>query len=351
MKLLIFLFFLCSKSWAVLTVCTSGCSDTTVANAIATATATPNSVIQINDNSITNEQDIVSNPNTSLTFQGASQAISWASTSANGVNLSFTGSTGGSVTVQNITMVNKSTGANRLIDCSISSSGTFYLNGIKFIATGDGTSAAKILFNGVLASFGEVIVNNCSADVSCPSVLFLNANALDITTGAILIKNSSFYGHGTNGTALGTQTSTSANSIVECTNDDIVSFGVGMYSFNGGGISAINCLFINNTIDFLGNSTAVTTKLIYCGFGTLPSGAGTSCIYGLTASQELCDNNNYWLSPASQTRNKGTSITGITNTLVGLNGILHGNACTNGNDDMGCNPYSPALCGGYGLGK
>lgn len=338
MKLLIFLFFLCSQSWGQIEhVCASGCGYTTMAAAYTAAG--PLSIIQIDDNSITNEAVTIGKNIAGI--QGLNSGIVWASAvtvalnissgltqafflknitikqSSSGLTIDWSGlGIGSSVTIFNANIYNSTSGCVR-IDVILTSANQFSLINSKIVNTGS---------------------SNC----------FIINSAI-ITTNPILLQNDLFVGSKTVGTGVLDNSSVDTNSVLNCQNCSILNCGLG-FSLKAV-FTCSNDIFLGNTTDLSITAPAALSQFSYTGFGQQASGAGTSCIYGLTASQELCDNNNYWLSPASKTRNKGTSITGITNTLVGLNGILHGNACTNGNDDMGCNPYSPALCGGYGLGK
>src|SRR6185295_94265 len=117
-----------------------------------------------------------------------------------------------------------------------------------------------------------------------------------------------------------------------------------------GPVSITNCVFSCGATEITMSGTGANSNFLYCSFNSSPTTLGTGCITGTTLAREFCDRKFYFLSPAAQSRNSGISISGITGSTV-RNGVIRGNGCTAGNDDMGYTPYSPALCGGYGTGK
>jgi len=181
---------------------------------------------------------------------------------------------------------------------------------------------------------------------------------------SFIVKNNKFYGTGTqSGLTMSGLIAVDAGLIAENTFFNL-QFATGC---NTATVSAMDCyyntysscpqatggsgkqthkneLYVNNTDDVSISGSASAADFSYCGFGQdSGAGMGTGVITGLNYSRELCDKTMFFISPASQTRGLGVSISGLTGVDV-IDGVKVGL-------DMGYSPYSLAHCGGYGAGK
>jgi hypothetical protein len=209
---------------------------------VATATGTPNSVIQVNDNSISNEQVALIQVNTSLTIKAATKGLLWGATGANSINLDIANTMVSPLTILNFGLTNTGTAANRLIRYNPGVGSNLYLGNLAITVTGDGTSAGKILVNGVLTSVNQFILDNSNLYSNCPGSTVINFNALDITADSALIRNLLAISTTVSGTAINTQTTVSGNNIVDVFSSTIVGYNPNIGSTNGGAISLKNCL-------------------------------------------------------------------------------------------------------------
>jgi hypothetical protein len=326
----------------------------TFAHALQTATATPNSVIQVNSGPIT-EQVNLGQVNTSLTIQGANKAVTWAR--INAVNLAITNALTHPVTIKNITMWNSSTNASNEISWNTVSVGANVdIENCNIIYAGGVTTAAfpsAINFGVSLVSANELTIKNCfitqtGIDSGGGAVNGI-ATGINGIAGGVLIQNCLITGFGNPGIDVFVNGGNNEMTVENCI---IAANGrVGGSQIDGNGttpVSLINCLVINpaGAIDI--GAACRSAAVIYNGLSTNPGSLGISNITNVTLARELSDRNNFWLSPASQTMGKGLSIIGLTQTMLGLNGILQGYS---GLQDIGCNPYSFALVGGNGSNK
>lgn len=320
----------------------------TYAHAQQTATATPNEVIK--QTAIVQSDTIsVGNVNTSLTIDFEGNSIyTTGTTSLINVNSSLVGP----LTIQNgaVSFGGNTAGNNWFYWSGLGTGSNIYLKNLTFDS---GVSFNAAYFQEISAGLNFSSVNQFVLDscrfLNSPNISLLNfsnAGSSSSANDSVFYKNCLFNNSTNAAIAPYFSTSSILNKIQNCTFSNNVSaiFTNGPQTFIG-----TNNLFISNSTDLGGGMSGVSQTNSGSTNGT--SGWGVSCIGNISASTELCDKKNLFLSSASTTRNKGVSINGITGTIVGLDGILHGNACSAGNDDMGCNPYSPALCPGIGDGR
>lgn len=332
------IFILSTRVYGTVTVCASGCNTTSITSAVATATATPNSVIQLNDSSITNEAVTIgalANVNTSLTFQAINNCV-WAATGAD-ANFTIGAALTSPVTLKNMTMTHSGTAGAVATWSGIGVGASLFMQKLTIRQLTDSTAVNELV---TLVSGSQFVVDKC--DFYGPSLtgsnVLLNVAGASIFAGSSLIKNSSFTCVAGGGRGI-TSADTSATATVGIYYCTISGAAIGLRAV--GGFDMKNCILINNTADDTLTSPAVITMAVNCGFGQRASGATTS-IYGLTNANTFSDRNffNYFLGPQATCRGAGVSINGITQVDVANNGVITGL-------DIGARPYSLALCGGY----
>lgn len=330
-----------SPALATLTICASGCNVTTLANALATATTTPNSVIQVNDNSLTNTTQTFAAVNTSLTLQGTSGPTTIARTGS-GAMFSIAVGLASPLTIRNLILSKTTSAANIITWTNLGVGSSFYFSGVTFIQS---TDADSIQANKIFITAGQLTLANCFFDspgITTATNGSLALAALDITTGSVVATNCIF--RCTLGNAYVDRTSVSTNAVVNFDHCSFVDSATGFTSKSAETVT--NCLFTGNTTDLALTAPATFTEFTNSGFGQQASG-GTGCIFGLTTASTYTDkNNNYWIGPQSGACNGGVTA-GATGSF-GLNGVRIGANSMNG---MGPNQYSPSLCGGYNAGR
>lgn len=305
---------------------------TTATQAQQTATATPNSIIQIESG--LSGGISVSAGNTSLTFQGDPVLGHVAVNSAGGIVSTATIP----VTFKSLSVITSAVNAN--VQSTAGSKITFLDDWFS------GTSSSTFIeLTAIYTNAPAIYMDRCLIDGGSTGAYGIYCNQIEARAGAVsvldtVIKNCS-------GQAAVVTSQSSVTACFNFLNCDFVNNngGVSQGSTTAGG-NWTNCLFLGNTTDIESNSTALS-DFTYCGFGQQASGGGTGCIYGLTKGREWCDQSNLYMSPVALCRKAGTSISGLTNTLAGFNNVLQGFDGI----DIGAKPYSPALCPGLGSGK
>ena len=331
-----------------------GKAEATMFHIVPAATSTPNGFIQ--NSFLAVQQTATATPTPgSVSFDGPGLNLGNNSITLNDNSIGYITSNGSPITtgamsifvtigctlgltIQNFE-IGGAVGVN-LLDFS-ETTGNIMLDNLKVTYTG--TSAA-LIFRSVTSGVKQVFLNRCN--ITSTGASAVRENALLTTANDFYVLNSKLSCP--TGIAFNDNIAVSSNQVFVLENDTIYNSVIGMVGKSG--MAVTNLYFFGNTTDYVGTAVGVTTQLAYSAFGQLPSGAGTSCIYGITIAREFCDQTNGYVSPAALGRNAGISITGVTN-QPGLNGIRVDNACTPGSAAMGCCGYSPALCGGLGVGK
>jgi hypothetical protein len=231
---------------------------------------------------------------------------------------------GSSYAILNNYFENNSNGGAVSLNSVFTTTNQVYINGNVFYTTSGGTGRINLSLTGA----------------------FTNDNVFTISNNLMIHASG---GNSRVGISIGSGTSaTSSGNIYNNT----------ILMLTGASNTALN---YSNKVTAKNNILSAVTGASVGGTGTLAmsqytadtasQALGTGSIT-ITNNREFCETGKkYFLSPMAQCRNSGISITGVTKTQIGINGIMQGNSCTVGNSDMGCNPYSPALCGGYGVGK
>ncbi len=164
-----------------------------------------------------------------------------------------------------------------------------------------------------------------------------------ITTNAVNLYGCLIYGATTTGIQI---TGNTANNVANIYNTNFINNTNAITAI--GGFTCTNDLFSGNfrdvTITGTGGASIVGLgSLTYSGSTNSVAGWGTGSV-SMTEANMFCNPNTYQLGPGSLARNAGVSINGITGTLDAMNGVRFGL-------DMGCYPYSLALCPGLGYGQ
>lgn len=175
----------------------------------------------------------------------------------------------------------------------------------------------------------------------------LSFAAADIVVGVARFDNCLFCrgyasGGGAQGTGVTISTSVlSTGDLVNFYNCTFSGFATGINS--SARMGATNCLFLYNTTDLgLSGAATVTTDWIRNGFAQATDNGnyGANNLFGLTSTSEYANKISNCLLSGALSRNAGVSVSGITNVSTGMNGVKN---YWNGQIDLGCNPYSPAL--------
>jgi hypothetical protein len=299
------------------TVCAAGCSQTTLSGAYAAMAA--GDIIQINDNSVTNEAFQVAK---NITIQGLNSSIIWAGASidqvANSKGFMFILASGALATIRNLTINRNQAGVTTTSNFVNIGSGTLTLTNVRIINS--------------ITGAGNLLVRNTGGKVVSSGSIFTSTTASDGVSLAG-IQSGSFTNCLFSG--LTNAISSGADAPVTVLNCDFVRNSIGV-SFGSTTGAVTNTLFVNNTNDAYLNSSSFD----YCLTASAITGAGANCVTGATLANTFCHQTNYWLSSSSLARNAGISI--LPAGTIGLNNVLHG---WYGGYDLGCNPYTPALCG------
>ena len=326
-----------SRGWAQVSVCASGCNVTSFLNAQATATATPNEVILISG-PIT-EAGSIASVNTSLTVKSLNFSKWYMNTTS--PNIAIGVGMASPLTVMGINFTHDTGNANVFQWNNLAAGGNIALIANSLTSN---QADAVIASTDIFTTSNQFFIERCSViKTGNPGGFGINLTGADITAGTVLIQNCLINDPGgVGGINLG---GVSANVAYKIYNNDVIGCSTGFIST--GAYDGKNNVFTGNTTDMTNSTSATNAMMQYSGFTTNVSSPGTGSIT-ITAARTYSDPNKYYISPASLTKNAGISINGLTGTDTGLNGILQGSGGIIG---MGCNPYSLALCGGYGVGK
>jgi hypothetical protein len=341
LKYLIILFLMAGKCWASLDIPgTAGC--TSFLTAMQTATATPGSLITLSQTQ--NELVTIGAINTSLTLDLQGHPVT--NTGAGGI-FRIVNTMAGALTI-------KSTGPPAQIISYCTTAGSNWINitglaagspyfyfrnlsfdsGVSFLASSDYMILADLNF----ANTNSFIVDSCqfsnSGGVSNLGYILLGGTSASADSG--VVKGSLFKN-----TYVGVRTK--KNNCIDLYNN---TFSNNTYALGSAALTILveNTLFVNNANDV---SLVSPVSFLYCASTKFVAGWGTGSVFR-TAAQMFCDPNNYWLALNPSVMNGGVSINGITNTLLGLNGVKLGGS---GVIEMGCMGYSTALCPGRGSGS
>lgn len=301
-----------------------------------TATATPNSVIRYIDDSVTGEQLTVGAVNTSLTLE--LDGHTWGAPNNASYCLNVGAGMVGTFTCNNGTLsraVTESGALNRLVNLAPGALGVVNLKRLKFVIDQSfPVNTALVQVTGAATS--STVIERCESVTLGGGALF---NFGLTHAGTATVKSSRCSGSSFAGIR---SVAVLPVSILYC---DILDNAKGIIETTPNVI--MNTIFAGNTIDRDITGTGSTSDFTYNAYTNSNADPGTGSIT-ITAARTFCDQNNYWISPASLTLNAGVSIDGVTGVDLGLNGVKQGSGGILG---MGCNPYSLALCGGYGVGK
>lgn len=324
------LFLFLGNTAATVTVCASGCNDTTVANAIATAGA--GDTVQINDNSITNESVTI---NSNLAgIQGINNSITWISTGANPtikINAGLTQP----FFLKNLFIQHTTTSQNVLNWAALGVGSAVTIQNCHIY---DSTTSSAVVIAVVLTTGNQLYCINDIFETTGSSPAF-RVGALVTTTNDIFIANSRFLG-----ATIGYDNDTSVdnNSLQQITNCDFISCATA-YSSKAVGTNK-NCLFLGSTTDLSLTSPASNSDFTFCSFGQLGSGPANS-IFGITSAREFTSGTllgESYLRPVAQSKGAGVSVNGVTNgtDLLGISWL--------GTPSIGCYEYVLPTGRGYG---
>ncbi len=248
---------------ATLTVCSSACSYTTLALAIAGAAS--GDTIQLQQN-ITEDITLDSFSKT-LTITSDGTRRTWTNSSAR--NLYFTNTGGYNITIQNLDMVN--TGGSETV--LMNQAGSLYFRNVKISNT---TGSGKLVYmqnGGNMYFYQSELVGNALTPVGIQI-----ASGVNYPSG-VYAENTIFREIG-NGNAVQCDQNSGSNMmyIYNCT------FEGNKTAYNSLSAGLIkNSLFINNTDDVSVSGSGALTNFTYCGFSQQTTFSGTTGnIFGLT---------------------------------------------------------------------
>ncbi len=318
----------------LITVCASGCDQTTLA---AAKTACVACTIRVTDGSQT-DNFLTVDDNKILMLEGTGRGTTITSTNTTAGVTITTGLTQAFV-IRNV-VLRKTTSAVAVVFWSgLGAGASVSLSNVYILQE---TTASGFVLGAVLNGTNLLNADRCTFHTTSTNGAF-RIGGLIITGNTFYLKNCIFKAP--IGTGFLNNTSVHVASIGTLAYCDFVGCSTAYNSIGSG--TVVNSILSGNTTDRNLTAPAATTDFSYCAYTNSNANPGTGSIT-ITAARTFCDPTNYYISPASQTLNAGVSIAGVTGTDIGLNGVLQGSGNILG---MGCNPYSLALCGGYGVGK
>ncbi len=292
MRLMLALLFLAVQARAaILTVCPSGCTNTTIAAAYAAASS--GDIIQLNED-IDSAVAITSQTYTAktITIQGntTTTARTWTYTgNSSGYTLRLAGSSGnfGNICIRNLTMRNGNTSAtNAVIDIqNITAAGYLTITaatmyGCDNVDCGAIRNSANTSLTGVLITNSDFIGNGTDS-----RLIFDSANTTaDVwkIINTIFRNNTTVSSYGT--VAFIASTNNNVATIENCIFDNNYR-GVG-YGVSGPRMTITNCIFTRNSNADLFES-GQTWAVSYSAFSSLTAHAGTGNIFGINTANQF----------------------------------------------------------------
>lgn len=296
----------------LITVCASGCNQTTLA---AAKTACVACTIQINDNSITNETLSI-NGNTVLAIQGLNENIVWGGNTSNTPTLGITAGLTQGFLLRNITITQGLTGNRYCVNWSgIGNGSAVTVTNVNFINSDDDNGAFTIA--ALLTTANQFVMQdsflNCTGNVGS-SGCFQTAG-LNVTANSINLFRDIIQGNlSASSMGIRLNTAVSATTYANIYNCDIRNFGVGYKAI---GVTTVkNCIITGNTDDINLTAPASGADLTYTGFGENLASPGTGCVT-ITSARAYVNSGGLSIfdfrpSPASTINYAGNPITGVT---------------------------------------